>query len=74
MVEEHQRRTGSPVAARVLGEWEQLLSKGAFVKVMPHDYKRVLRELAEEEALAERAAANGGATLRPLDAVGETGA
>jgi hypothetical protein len=25
------------------------------VKVMPHDYKRVLRELAEQEALAAQA-------------------
>jgi glutamate synthase domain-containing protein 2/glutamate synthase domain-containing protein 1/glutamate synthase domain-containing protein 3 len=75
MVEEHARRTESPVAARVLAEWDELLGGGAFVKVMPHDYKRVLRELAEEEALAERAAVNGGASLRrPLDAVGETGA
>jgi glutamate synthase (NADPH/NADH) large chain/glutamate synthase (ferredoxin) len=75
MVEEHGRRTGSPVAARVLAEWDELLARGLFVKVMPHDYKRVLRELAEEEALAERAATNGGTTLRrPLDAVGETGA
>ena len=36
----------------MLQEWELLLERGAFVKVMPHDYKRVLRELAEEEALA----------------------
>jgi glutamate synthase domain-containing protein 2/glutamate synthase domain-containing protein 1/glutamate synthase domain-containing protein 3 len=76
MIEEHQRRTDSPVAARVLGEWEELLEKGAFVKVMPHDYKRVLRERAEEEAQAGRLAAdNGGpAGARPLDAVGEAGA
>ena len=76
MVEEHQRRTDSPVAARVLAEWDELLGKGAFVKVMPHDYKRVLRELAEaEEALAERAAENGAsAAPRSLDVVGETGA
>ena len=46
------RRTGSPVAADVLADWEQLLAAGAFVKVMPHDYKRVLRERAEEEAQA----------------------
>ena len=26
-----------------------MLAAGAFVKVMPHDYKRVLRELAEEQ-------------------------
>jgi glutamate synthase (NADPH/NADH) large chain/glutamate synthase (ferredoxin) len=74
MIEEHQRRTESPVAARVLGEWEQLLARGAFVKVMPHDYKRVLRELAEEEARAARAHGNGDLSARPLDAVGETGA
>ena len=75
MVEEHLRRTDSPVAARVLEEWSELLGRGAFVKVMPHDYKRVLRELAEEEELAARAAGNGRpAALRPLDAVGGTGA
>ncbi|HYM66822.1 MAG TPA: glutamate synthase-related protein, partial [Patescibacteria group bacterium] len=43
MVEEHRRRTDSPVAARILAEWDELLGRGAFVKVMPHDYKRVLR-------------------------------
>ena len=50
------QRTGSPVAARVLGEWDELLRSGAFVKVMPHDYKRVLRELAEQEPQAGGAA------------------
>jgi glutamate synthase (NADPH/NADH) large chain/glutamate synthase (ferredoxin) len=75
MVEEHQRRTDSPLAARVLAEWDELLAKEAFVKVMPHDYKRVLRELAEEEARAAIAAENGDLSARrPLDAVGETGA
>jgi glutamate synthase domain-containing protein 2/glutamate synthase domain-containing protein 1/glutamate synthase domain-containing protein 3 len=49
MVEEHLRRTDSPVAARVLGDWDGLLARGAFVKVMPHDYKRVLSELAEQQ-------------------------
>jgi glutamate synthase domain-containing protein 2/glutamate synthase domain-containing protein 1/glutamate synthase domain-containing protein 3 len=74
MIEEHQRRTDSPVAARVLEQWGELLGKGAFVKVMPHDYKRVLRELAEVEALAAKAAENGRPqSARPLDAVGETG-
>jgi glutamate synthase (NADPH/NADH) large chain/glutamate synthase (ferredoxin) len=47
LIEEHGQRTGSPVAERVLGEWERLLAQGAFVKVMPRDYKRVLRELAQ---------------------------
>jgi glutamate synthase (NADPH) large chain len=74
MIEEHQRRTDSPVAARVLAEWDELLGRKAFVKVMPHDYKRVLRELAEQEALAALAAENGGVVVSPrLDAVGETG-
>jgi glutamate synthase domain-containing protein 3 len=75
MIEEHLRRTDSPVAARVLEEWSELLSRGAFVKVMPHDYKRVLNELAEEEALAANANSNGrpSSPSRPLDAVGGTG-
>jgi glutamate synthase domain-containing protein 3 len=46
LIEEHERRTGSAVAARVLGEWDELLGADAFVKVMPHDYKRVLAERA----------------------------
>ncbi|HEY4450837.1 MAG TPA: glutamate synthase-related protein [Solirubrobacteraceae bacterium] len=75
LVEEHHARTDSPVAARVLAAWEELLGRGAFVKVMPHDYKRVLSERGEEEELAARAAENGAVSLRgPLDAVGETGA
>jgi glutamate synthase domain-containing protein 2/glutamate synthase domain-containing protein 1/glutamate synthase domain-containing protein 3 len=48
LIEEHARRTGSPVAARVLGDLDALLASGAFVKVMPHDYKRVLAERAQE--------------------------
>jgi glutamate synthase domain-containing protein 3 len=40
LIEEHHRRTASPVAARVLAEWEQTLPN--FVKVMPDDYRRVL--------------------------------
>jgi glutamate synthase domain-containing protein 3 len=48
LVEEHHLRTQSPVAARVLREWDAVLP--SFVKVMPHDYKRALRELAETEA------------------------
>jgi glutamate synthase domain-containing protein 2/glutamate synthase domain-containing protein 1/glutamate synthase domain-containing protein 3 len=46
LIEEHGARTGSPVAARVLASFDELLAKGAFVKVMPHDYKRVLAERA----------------------------
>jgi glutamate synthase (NADPH/NADH) large chain/glutamate synthase (ferredoxin) len=75
MIEEHGRATGSPVARRVLEDWGGLLAAEAFVKVMPHDYKRVLRELAEEEARAALASENGNLSARrSLDAVGETGA
>jgi glutamate synthase domain-containing protein 2/glutamate synthase domain-containing protein 1/glutamate synthase domain-containing protein 3 len=49
LIEEHGRRTASPVAARVLASFDELLARGAFVKVMPHDYKRVLAEQAEEK-------------------------
>ncbi|HXA54609.1 MAG TPA: glutamate synthase-related protein [Solirubrobacteraceae bacterium] len=53
MIAEHRQRTDSPVAARVLAKWDELLAGGAFVKVMPRDYRRVLDELATEEAQAE---------------------
>jgi glutamate synthase domain-containing protein 2/glutamate synthase domain-containing protein 1/glutamate synthase domain-containing protein 3 len=76
MIEEHLRRTDSPVAARVLEKWSELLGGNAFVKVMPHDYKRVLRELAEEEARAAsvtEVSSDQAGALRSLDAVGEAG-
>jgi glutamate synthase domain-containing protein 2/glutamate synthase domain-containing protein 1/glutamate synthase domain-containing protein 3 len=61
MIQEHYERTGSPVAARVLGSWQELLDGSRFVKVMPHDYKRVLRELAEQEQSQVAAAPEGAA-------------
>lgn len=39
LVENHLRFTGSPVAQRVLEDW----NLNNFVKVMPKDYARVLR-------------------------------
>jgi glutamate synthase (NADPH) large chain len=54
LVAEHARRTGSPVAERVLREWAA--SSAKFVKVFPADYKRVLAELARAES---EAAADG---------------
>jgi glutamate synthase domain-containing protein 2/glutamate synthase domain-containing protein 1/glutamate synthase domain-containing protein 3 len=58
MIEEHLQHTDSPVARDALARFEQLVTSGAFVKVMPHDYKRVLRELSEaEEEQAEGVAA-----------------
>jgi glutamate synthase domain-containing protein 2/glutamate synthase domain-containing protein 1/glutamate synthase domain-containing protein 3 len=56
LIEEHHLRTQSPVAARVLRTWEATLP--AFKKVMPHDYKRALAELSEQEA--EPAESTGG--------------
>jgi glutamate synthase (NADPH/NADH) large chain len=40
LIEKHYNYTDSPVARRVLENWERALSE--FVKVMPTDYKRVL--------------------------------
>jgi glutamate synthase (NADPH/NADH) large chain/glutamate synthase (ferredoxin) len=56
-IDEHALRTESPVARNVLDRFEELLAAGAFVKVMPHDYKRVLAELVEAEEQSEGVAA-----------------
>jgi glutamate synthase domain-containing protein 2/glutamate synthase domain-containing protein 1/glutamate synthase domain-containing protein 3 len=58
LIEEHHLRTQSPVAARILRAWEDHLPQ--FVKVMPHDYKRALRELADAEPAPEPAQSTGG--------------
>jgi glutamate synthase (NADPH/NADH) large chain/glutamate synthase (ferredoxin) len=55
LVAEHAERTGSPVAQRVLDEWDELLP--SFVKIFPTDYKRVLAERAAAEAAASNGAA-----------------
>jgi glutamate synthase domain-containing protein 3 len=47
LISEHAQRTGSPVAQRILDAWDESLPR--FKKVMPHDYKRALKELAEAE-------------------------
>jgi glutamate synthase (NADPH/NADH) large chain/glutamate synthase (ferredoxin) len=57
LVEEHAERTGSPVAARILAGWAEFLPK--FKKVMPHDYKRALAEMAAEHEI-EPAESTGG--------------
>ena len=46
-VRQHVEMTGSPVGQRMLENWDGEYSK--FVKVMPHDYKRVLEERAAAE-------------------------
>ena len=49
MIQKHEQYTGSAVARQILDDWSSELQK--FIKVMPTDYKRVLEELAAEEAL-----------------------
>jgi glutamate synthase (NADPH/NADH) large chain len=48
LITNHRDFTGSTVAADILNDWDRALPK--FRKVMPVDYKRALREMAEEEA------------------------
>jgi glutamate synthase (NADPH) large chain len=50
LCEAHLEHTGSPVAERVLAEWERAAEQ--FVKVFPRDYKRVMVELEAEAAEA----------------------
>jgi len=50
LIEKHHRFTGSPVAERLLADWDTALSQ--FVKVMPVDYKRVLEEQKKQQAAA----------------------
>jgi glutamate synthase domain-containing protein 3 len=47
MIERHLEWTGSTVAGRILEEFEETLPR--FIKVMPNDLKRVLRERQEAE-------------------------
>jgi len=42
LVEDHHRWTGSLRAREILDQWAQ--ARGRFVKVLPHEYRRVLSE------------------------------
>jgi glutamate synthase domain-containing protein 2/glutamate synthase domain-containing protein 1/glutamate synthase domain-containing protein 3 len=44
LVQEHGQRTGSPVARRLLSDWDHASLR--FIKVMPRAYKKALAELA----------------------------
>jgi glutamate synthase domain-containing protein 3 len=48
-IKEHVEMTGSPVGQRMLENWDEECKH--FVKVYPHDYKRVLEELAASKKL-----------------------
>ena len=55
LVERHKLHTGSTRAAELLDDWDKALSQ--FVKVMPTDYARALKQLeAEREEAACMAA------------------
>jgi len=71
LVEEHHLRTQSAVAARLLRDWEPAL--GHFVKVMPHDFKRALLELAEAEEQFSRPPAAAGTGAEPAESTGGEG-
>jgi len=53
MIELHKQYTGSSVAERILDAWPDVLAH--FVKVMPTDYKRVLRERTQHDEEMEAA-------------------
>jgi glutamate synthase (NADPH/NADH) large chain len=55
LVERHKLHTGSKRAAALLDDWPQALAK--FVKVMPRDYARALRQLEAERDEAAAVAA-----------------
>ena len=54
LLEEHVRWTGSDVAAALIAEWDESVSR--FVRVIPRDYKRVLAEQQTEDLAAPSAA------------------
>ncbi|HLP76787.1 MAG TPA: glutamate synthase subunit alpha, partial [Candidatus Paceibacterota bacterium] len=48
LIQRHQSYTKSERAAKILADWKAYVPK--FVKVLPHDYARVLTELKKAEA------------------------
>jgi glutamate synthase (NADPH/NADH) large chain len=47
LIERHLHYTGSEVARRMLGDWENRVER--FVKIMPVDYRRALEDMRREE-------------------------
>ena len=54
LIAEHAARTGSPLAERLVAEWDERL--GEFTKVMPRDYRKALQMRIQEETAEWRAA------------------
>jgi glutamate synthase (NADPH/NADH) large chain len=51
LIEQHLRYTNSDVARLILDNWQDILPK--FVKVMPVDYRRALKEMQAQEAAGD---------------------
>jgi glutamate synthase (ferredoxin) len=51
LVKNHSMYTNSPLAKRILADWDNNVKH--FVKVMPTDYKKALKRLAEEKQIEE---------------------
>ncbi|MEQ1890871.1 MAG: hypothetical protein ABL951_17105, partial [Alphaproteobacteria bacterium] len=51
MLLNHAALTGSTVASKILANWAEY--SGKFVKVVPHDYRRALLDLQNEEKTAK---------------------
>ncbi len=52
MIYRHFDTTGSPRARRILEAWTSMLPK--FVKVFPHEFKRVMRKGIQHETISRR--------------------
>ena len=51
MIHDHLSYTGSLSAKKILADWNQQVKK--FVKVMPHDYKRIIEQRKERDSNSE---------------------
>ena len=67
LIEDHHRWTGSLRAREILDNWAGLRSR--FVKVLPHEYKRVLGERAAKAAAAHAIATATGKPVAAAQAV-----
>lgn len=57
LIENHRHYTNSTVATKILDNWDEYLPK--FVKVMPVEYRRALREMQLRQQVAAHAATGG---------------
>jgi glutamate synthase (NADPH/NADH) large chain len=50
LIERHAAHTGSPLAGRLLADWQR--EKGRFLKVFPMEYRRALGEMSAADAMS----------------------